>query len=155
MIDPPAAGQLAHAVAPGGERSIVDSLLDAELAEAFEFGVAAGCRNHATTQSLRKLQGKERNAARPLDQHGFARFEVPFGDEGVPGGYAGARERRRLFIREMRGDGDDPLGIEDNIFGSQSRKRRAQSAFGEGFGRLAVDPFLHETTGDTVASLHP
>lgn len=98
--------------------------------------------------------GHVRHPTRALDEHGVAGIEAARGHECVPRGHGGARQTRRLFVREMFRDGDDSFRVKRYVRRRQSLHHSAQRALGFRLRRLAVEPLLHEDPGHALAHFH-
>ncbi len=66
-----------------------------------------------------------------------------------------ARQARRLLIREVVGDGDEALFVEDGVLAEDAVDDAAEAAGDVGHGGGAGGPGLGEDGHDAVAGLEP
>ena len=100
-----------------------------------------------------ELQAEDRDAAGALQQDGVAGFELGVLHHGVPGGDAGAGQRRALLQRQMRRDFHHAVLFQQRIVREHAVDAAAERA-GMRVGRgLAARPALKEIAGDAIARL--
>ena len=80
-----------------------------------------------------------------------AGFDPPGGDDGIPGGDAGAGQGGGLLEAEVLGDLDHALFPKQNLLGERAVDVAAESAFELFRCGIAVEPVLEKDAGDAIA----
>ena len=91
-----------------------------------------------------ELQPEDRDAAGALQQDGVAGLELGVLHHGVPGGDAGAGQRRALVERQMRGNFHDAVLFQHHIFRQHAVDAAAERRGVHVRARLAARPALEE-----------
>src|SRR5690606_41003648 len=110
VIDASAARERTHLALPVLVRDVVDGAESTELARARELRVARARDDRPRPGRRRELQAHDRHAARALEQHVVAGFELAALEERDPGRDADARQRRCLLEAQMLRNLDERLG---------------------------------------------
>src|SRR6202049_21311 len=110
----PSSRQFAYRRTPLRRLHHLDDVVSSKLAQAITLCPRPSRRrNDACAESLCQLQREQRHAPRPLCEHRVTGSN-PF--ERRPRGYRSARQRRRLFKREILRHRNERLGAHDLIF---------------------------------------
>src|SRR5581483_12105771 len=127
-VDSAAVRQLHHA---GDDvlRAVVDPLVHAEVPGAVELLLAGRVPDHVGASDARELNRRGPDAAADrVHHHGLAGAEVAAREQHVPRGREGDLERRGILVRDLVGDPDQVLGLDDDALGVAAAGREADEA---------------------------
>ncbi|ABA50611.1 hypothetical protein BURPS1710b_3182 [Burkholderia pseudomallei 1710b] len=151
VVDAAPVRQREHLRRPVRVATIVDDVIGAERACAFQLFVRRRRGDHGRAHSLRELQREDRYAARAEHEHAVARLQAAVDDERAPCGEARRRQRRGLLVRVALRRMREPVrGAHDRLarvaVDTVARDRREVRD-----GRPAVEPVRKKGRHDRVA----